>query len=88
MRYWGWGLKVALAFVQGKRVVAKPNDGFMEQLKKYEDKLFNSNIQQRPNSALVSTTQYKPPQSQPQPQPQVRPNNLAYTQPYIQLPKS
>ena len=29
MKYWGWGLKVALAFVQAKRVVAKPNDGFM-----------------------------------------------------------
>jgi hypothetical protein len=30
-----WNLKTALAFVQTKRIVAKPNDGFMEQLKKY-----------------------------------------------------
>lgn len=35
MRYWGWGVKVAIAFVQAKRIVAKPNDGFMEQLRKY-----------------------------------------------------
>jgi protein-tyrosine phosphatase len=30
-----WNLKTALAFVQTKRIVAKPNDGFIEQLKKY-----------------------------------------------------
>lgn len=35
MNCWKWNLKTALAFVQTKRIVAKPNDGFMEQLKKY-----------------------------------------------------
>jgi hypothetical protein len=35
MKFWKWNSKAALAFVQSKRIVAKPNDGFMEQLKKY-----------------------------------------------------
>jgi hypothetical protein len=35
MNCWKWNLKTALAFVQTKRIVAKPNDGFIEQLKKY-----------------------------------------------------
>lgn len=36
MKYWGWNVDTAISFVQAKRVVAKPNDGFMEQLRKYE----------------------------------------------------
>jgi protein-tyrosine phosphatase len=35
MKYWKWNLKNTIDFVQAKRVVAKPNEGFMEQLKKY-----------------------------------------------------
>lgn len=35
MKFWKWNLKTALEFVQAKRIVAKPNDGFMEQLRKF-----------------------------------------------------
>jgi hypothetical protein len=33
-----FNLRAALAFVQAKRIIAKPNAGFMEQLKKYEER--------------------------------------------------
>lgn len=39
MKYFNWNLDTALSFVKSKRVVAKPNPGFMEQLKKYEMRL-------------------------------------------------
>jgi len=35
MKYWKWNVDNSIAFVQAKRVVAKPNPGFMEQLKKF-----------------------------------------------------
>mgnify|MGYP002078611109 CR=1 FL=1 len=35
MKYWGWNVENSISFVQAKRVVAKPNQGFMEQLKKF-----------------------------------------------------
>lgn len=50
MKHWKWNLKTALAFVQNKRVVANPNEGFMLQLKRYEDFLFP---QTRPTVGLV-----------------------------------
>lgn len=80
MRFWGWGLKVAIAFVQAKRIVAKPNDGFMEQLRKYEEKLF---AQGRPNST--------PMVGQPALSAKVLQNNqsqLTYTQPFLQKQQS
>jgi hypothetical protein len=40
MKFWKWNLKNTMAFVQMKRIVAKPNDGFMGQLKIYEERLF------------------------------------------------
>lgn len=34
-----WNLSKTLAFITYKRIVAKPNDGFMQQLKDVEKKL-------------------------------------------------
>ena len=38
MKFWKWNVDTSIAFVQSKRVVAKPNPGFMEQLRKFEMK--------------------------------------------------
>jgi hypothetical protein len=39
MKKCNWNLQKALGFVKSKRVVAKPNDGFMRQLQQYEKQL-------------------------------------------------
>lgn len=39
MKKYNWNVDEALNFVKEKRVVAKPNDGFMKQLKQFEETL-------------------------------------------------
>lgn len=39
MKQYGWSLSDALEFAKSKRIVTKPNEGFMEQLKSYEGQL-------------------------------------------------
>lgn len=57
MKYWKWPLKKTLDFVQSKRIVAKPNDGFMEQLKKFENTLFSNRPSNLPPPIFHSATQ-------------------------------
>ena len=71
MKYWKWGMKNALAFVQAKRIVAKPNDGFMEQLARYQDILFGAN---QPTPTVMQNTRVA--QSQP------RQNSMTMTHTY------
>lgn len=53
MKYWKWNVDTSIAFVQSKRVVAKPNPGFMEQLRKYEMKFIPA--PSRPVSTSIKT---------------------------------
>lgn len=44
MKKCNWNLQKALGFVRSKRVVAKPNDGFMRQLQQYEKQLQKNQV--------------------------------------------
>lgn len=73
-----WDLNSALNFVKAKRIVAKPNDGFMKQLIKYNNDIkaeTSRAIYEEPFSRLIRE---KPPIFQSKPQSYQHNNGYLY----------